>query len=488
MAGAAFFKQTTVLPGQDFARGTLKGTGDFKIGKSVKIGISNMSNFNVTHGSQFGINVFPLLTLSPLASPYNADGSINIKPAGNVDDKDGTYNPLLLLNNDNDWVDRVRRFNSFNTAFGEVDIWNGLKYRLNVGLNYSQEEGAQFRGIDTYFRPGLSTNLASVRNSVTTSYVLENLLTFDKVIASKHRISATALYSFQDDRSHSTSVSKEGITADFVQFYDLGKSSTDPAANLGGGEATTNVLSYMLRANYIYNDKYMITLTGRRDGSSRLAVGNKWKSYPAVSTGWNISNESFLKKFKSISNLKLRAGWGITSNQSVDAYSSRGGVDNRNSGLGNPVPLIRYNFGAKSESGYSVVKIVDPNLDWEYTSTRNIGLDFGLLNNRITGAIEWYKTKTTKLLYSVPLPPTSGVNDPYLTNIGNIANRGMEFSISSDNVKSDRGLNWSTDLNFYFNRNKLVKLNGVINQVVNNQLFIGESLTTIWDYRKLGIW
>jgi TonB-dependent starch-binding outer membrane protein SusC len=486
MAGAGLFRQTTVLPGQDFTRGTLKGSGDFKIGKSFKIGIANMSNFSITHGAQFGINVFPLLTLSPLSSPYNADGSINIKPAGNVDDKDGTYNPLLLLNNDDDWVDRIRRFRSFNSAFAEVDIWKGLKYRLNVGLDYSQEEGAQFRGTDTYFRPGLG-NIASVRNSVATSYTLENLLTYDRVIASKHRVSATALYSIQEDKWHTTGVSKEGITSDFVQFYNLGLSSTDPAASLTGGETTATILSYMLRANYIYDDKYMITVTGRRDGSSRLGVGNKWKSYPAISTGWNISNESFMKKIDLVSNLKLRAGWGITSNQSVDAYSTLGGVSNLNSGLGAVIP-IRYNFGTTSRTGFSVTKIVDPNLDWEYTRTANIGLDFGVFRNRITGAVEWYKTKTTKLLYGVSLPPTSGLTEPYLTNIGNVANRGMEFSISSENVKSNKGLNWSTDLNFFFNRNKLVKLNGAITQVINNQLFVGESLTAIWDYRKLGIW
>jgi TonB-linked SusC/RagA family outer membrane protein len=248
---------------------------------------------------------------------------------------------------------------------------------------------------------------------------------------------------------------------------------------LGGSESSATLISMMLRANYVYDDRYMITLTGRRDGSSRLGDGNKWKQYPAVSAGWSINNEKFMKGQKIFSNLKIRAGFGITSNQAVPAYSTLGGVASNG---------VRYNFGPTSQIGYYVTKIVDPNLDWEYTRTTNIGLDFGILNNRITGSVDWYTAKTDKLLYGVPLPPTSGISEPYLTNIGNVTNKGLEVAISSQNIKTDDGFSWGTDLNFYFNRNKLVALNGNITQVTNAQLFVGEPLTAIFDYKKLGIW
>ncbi|MCX2473041.1 TonB-dependent receptor [Pedobacter sp. MC2016-05] len=476
--GGGYFKQTSALPSQDFTRASLKATGDFKAGKYVKIGFNNLTNYSITNGSQFGLNVFPLLSLSPLSSPYNPDGSVNIKPAGNLDDLNTTYNPLMLLTNDNQWVDRVRRFRTFNSIYGEVQILDGFKYRLNAGLDFNQEEGAQFRGTNSYFRPGLG-NTASVNNGTGTKYSLDNLLTYEKTFAKKHRVSVTALFGFEREQYHNTSVSKDSITADFVQFYNLGQSSVGPVAVLGGSESSATLISMMLRANYVYNDRYMITVTGRRDGSSRLGNGNKWKQYPAVSAGWSISNEDFMKDFKVISNLKLRAGFGITSNQAVPAYSTLGGVASNG---------VRYNYGPSSQIGYYVSRIVDPNLDWEYTRTTNIGLDFGILNNRITGSIDYYTAKTDKLLYGVPLPPTSGISENYLTNIGNVENKGLEVALSSQNFKTESGFSWGTDLNFYFNRNKLIALNGNITQVTNAQLFVGEPLTAIFDYNKIGIW
>lgn len=486
-AGGGYFKQTTVLPGQDFTRGTLKATADFNVSSRIKVGFNNLLNYSIMHGSQFPANVFPLITLSPLSSPYNADGSINIKPAGNTDDYNTTYSPLLLRSQPDASVDRVRRFHSFSSLYGEVRIIDGLKYRLNAGLDFQQEEGAQFQGTDSYFRPG-TYNTATVNNATATKYSLDNLLTYDKTIAQKHRISVTALFGFEQQQSHNTSVRKDSITSDFVQFYNLGLSSTTPAPILSGGESKSSLVAMMLRANYIYDDKYMITLTGRRDGSSRLGEGNKYKSYPAISAGWTISNEKFMQNVPVISNLKLRAGFGVTANQGIAAYSTLGGLSSVNSSIPG-TPQVLYNYGTTVVNGYYVSRIVDPKLDWEYTKTTNIGLDYGILNNRITGSVEYYTASTTKLLYGISLPPTSGITDPYLTNVGNVTNKGMEFSISSQNITSDHGgFTWGTDLNFYFNRNKLVSLNGSITQVVNNQLFVGQPLSAIYDYKKLGIW
>ncbi|WPV02128.1 TonB-dependent receptor [Mucilaginibacter sp. cycad4] len=485
--GGGFFKQTTVLPGQDFTRGTMKITLDCNATNRLKVGFNSLLNYNITHGSQFPANVFPLLTLSPLSSPYNADGSINIKPAGNTDDLNNTYNPLLLRSNPNASVDLVRRFHAFNSLYGEVKITDGLKYRLNVGLDFQQEEGDQFQGTDSYFRPG-TYNTASVNNTSTTKYSLDNLLTYEKTFAKKHRVSVTALFGYEQEQSHSTYVRKDSITADFVQFYNLGQSSVTPAPILSGSESTSTLVAMMLRANYIYDDKYMITLTGRTDGSSRLGEGNKYKSYPAVSAGWVISREKFMQQFSVISNLKLRAGFGVTANQGISAYQTLGGLSSVNSSIPG-TPQVRYNYGTTVVNGYYISRIVDPNLDWEYTKTANIGLDFGVLGDRVTGSVEYYNANTTKLLYGVSLPPTSGITDPYLTNVGNVRNTGMEFSISSQNITAKKGgFTWSTDLNFFFNRNKLIALNGSVTQVINNQLFVGQPLSAIYDYKKLGIW
>lgn len=483
--GAGYFRQTAVIPGQDFNRGSIRGTADFNIGKHVRIGANNLTNYSITHGGQSPMNVFPLLTLSPLSSPYNPDGTINVKPAGNVDDLNTTYNPLLVDANPDAYIDRVRRFRTFNSMYGEVNIFDGLKYRANIGLDFQSEEGALFQGTDSYFRPG-TYNTATVNNSTQTKYSIDNLLYYEKTFNRKHRVSATALFGFEQEQYHNTSVRKDQISADFVKFYNLGQASTAIPPVLGGSEWKSSLIQMMLRATYVYDDKYMITVTGRRDGSSRLGAGNKYKQYPAVSAGWTISNEEFMKPVKFISNLKLRAGFGTTANQAIGAYQTLGGLSNINAGVPGSPP-VRYNYGTTVVNGYYVSRIVDPNLDWEYTRTTNVGLDFGILNSRITGAIEYYTAKTTKLLYGVALPPTSGITDPYVTNVGEIGNKGMEFSISSDNIRG-RKFKWSTDLNFFFNRNELKGLNGSITQVISNQLFVGQPLSAIFDYKKLGIW
>ncbi|NBW38989.1 MAG: SusC/RagA family TonB-linked outer membrane protein, partial [Cytophagia bacterium] len=189
--GTGYFKETTVLPGQDFTRGSLRATMDFKIGEKVKVGLNTINSLSITNGSQFGLNMFPILALSPLMPAYNADGSINITPSGNIDDQLSTYSPLLVKDNEDEWVDRVRRLRTFNSAYAEYEIIEGLKYRLNAGLEVQLQESNQFRGADSYFRPRLG-NIARIGNSQEWSYTLENLVTYDKTIGDNHRISATA--------------------------------------------------------------------------------------------------------------------------------------------------------------------------------------------------------------------------------------------------------------------------------------------------------
>lgn len=485
--GGDYLKQTTVLPGQDFTRYALRATGDFKVGQKFKIGLNTMNSVTVNNGSQFNNPMFPIISLSPLEPAYNADGTINKTPAGNPDETASQYSPLLLKNNDNNWVDKVRRLNTFNSLYAEYEIIKGLKYRMNVGLNFRQQENDQFQGADSYFRPGKG-NTASVNNSEGWGYTVENLLTFEKTFAQKHRISFTGLYSRQEDHTHNTYISKDSIDADFIEYFNLGQSnqSTSNLPNYSGSESSWGLISYMARINYAYDDKYLLTVTGRKDGSSRLAEGHKWHSYPAVSVGWNISKEAFMQNIKQISSLKLRAGWGETSNQAVSPYASLGGLSNSISTNG-VNQAVKYNYGTKVVSGYYVASIKNPTLDWEYTRTVNIGLDFGLLNNRITGSVEVYKAKTHGILYSQSLPASSGVPNSYNTNIGKMENKGIEVTISSNNI-STHGFTWSTDLNFFLNRNKLVSLQSGFTKNISNQLFVGQPLTAIYDYNKLGIW
>lgn len=504
--GGGYYKETAVLPGQDYQRASLRLSIDSKIGKWLHVGVNTMNTLSIQNGAQFvnGGSMFPILATSPLVSPYDSTGALFFNPTGNPNDLGGNYNPLLLKHNDGQWVDRKRILHTFNSLYAEANIWKGLKYRFNLGLDYSQEEDDQFKAADHYngttnpatdpqpsfFRPRQG-NTASVNNAENWSYTAENLLTYDKDFGKSH-INFTGLYSIQQSQSHNTSVSKDSMYSDQTEYFDMSQSAPSPYAVVGGSETSTTIISYMARVNYAYDNRYMITGTVRNDGSSVLAPGHKWHSFAAFSAGWNIMNEKFIKdnqKLGWISTLKLRAGYGQTASQEVSPYSSMGSVTNQN-GLGSPYNLIKYNYGQSVVVGYHLAGLPNPDLDWEYTNTLNGGLDYGFLNNRITGAIDYYNAVTNKLLFSQNLPPTSGVPNAYMVNVGQMKNWGMEFSISSVNIQARNadGFSWTTDLNLFFNRNKLTRQIGNITQNIGNQLFTGYSMTSIYDYKKLGIW
>src|SRR5690606_23674333 len=179
--------------------------------------------------------------------------------------------------------------------------------------------------------------------------------------------------------------------------------------------------SLMARVNYGYDDRYMLTATARRDGSSVLAPGHKWKTYFALSSGWNIINERFMENQRVFSNLKVRAGFGQTASQAIDPYQTLGSLAQN-----------KYNFGDENAFGYYVMNLANPELTWEPTDTWNVGLDFGILDDRITGSVEWYRQDSHDLLYDKSLPPTSGVPGRVVINEGQTRNTGMEFSLTSE--------------------------------------------------------
>ncbi|WP_373058017.1 SusC/RagA family TonB-linked outer membrane protein [Zunongwangia sp. H14] len=487
--GLGYFKETTVLPSQDFERFSLRANGDFNMGDHVRLGISTLNNLTITNGSQFGLNVFPLLTLSPLMPPYDENGNILVTPAGNIDDQESTYSPLLIREYEGSWDDRVRTLYTFNTGYFEWEIFDGFAYRLNAGGYYRQTQNAQFQPQDipaqpSYFRPNQG-NTAYVGNAESFGYTLENLITYKKTIADKHNIDVTLLYSAQEDQNYSTNVRKDSITADFVRFYNLGISSPSPAAQLGGGESSWQLESQMVRLNYGYDDRYLLTVSGRRDGSSRLGEGNEFHSYGAFSLGWNLHNEAFMDNVDFINNLKFRGGYGETSNQAIAPYSTLGGVSNTINGI-----PVRYNYGQSIVQGFYILNIPDPNLDWEYTRTLNLAVDFGLFQNRISGSVDWYKARTYNILYGQQLPASSGAVGSFVTNVGEMTNRGLEVTLSADIFRpaDPDGFSWEADINWFYNRNELQELTSGFQRDINAGLHIGEPISAIYDYNKLGIW
>src|SRR5690606_1655780 len=305
---------------------------------------------------------------------------------------------------DNDqWLNETRGFASYNAVYGEVSapFLEGLKYRVNVGLDYIQLNNGTYTGQGVGQVNPASISSAAVDNRQTYHWTIENLLSFERTFAGKHNVNAVALYSSEQSKYTRSNMAGTDIPADAFQFYNIGRASdqitVDPANQ---DYQLWGLQSVMGRLMYAYDNRYMISATVRSDGSSRLAEGHKWHTYPAISVGWNIANESFMQSISAINSMKLRVGYGQTSNQAINPYATLGLLSTR-----------PYNFGPTTYStGNYVTQLPNPNLGWEFSKTLNFGLDFSVLQNRINGTIEYYKTKTEDVLLSLGLPPTSGVS------------------------------------------------------------------------------
>lgn len=475
--GAGYYHDEAVIPSQQYKRFSLRGTVDQQIGEYIRLGFTTNNNYNVTQGSQVGM--YGNLSMSPIANPFNEDGTWKRTVRMPLDEQ-WVYSKDVLGGLKDTWLNETRGYATYNSLYGEVKIpgVEGLKYRVNVGLDFRQINGGEYTGEGINNATPTTPSTAAISNSHNYHWVVENLLTYDRTFAGKHQVNAVALYSNERNKFNSSRISARDIPSDAFQFYNLGQAA---------GEITINpddqnyelwgLTSWMGRAMYAYDNRYMLAATLRSDGSSRLADGFKWHTYPAVSAGWNISQESFMKNITQINLLKLRVGYGQTSNQAIDPYATLGRLSTR-----------PYNFGNDNYStGYYVSTLPNANLGWEYSKTWNYGLDFAILNSRLSGTFEYYVTNTKDILLNVNLPNTSGVGS-YTANIGESQNKGFEFSLNGVILDNPDGLTWEAGVNFYANRNKLVGLASGQLRDESNWWFVGSPINVIFDYQKIGLW
>ncbi|WP_183559973.1 SusC/RagA family TonB-linked outer membrane protein [Mucilaginibacter sp. SP1R1] len=471
--GTGYRHEKGIVYGQDYTRYTMRATLDHQVSKFLKVGGSTIANLAVTNGS----NRYPVggvVRLSPLVSPYNADGSVNLLPqAGSLDAS--VVNPLTIRDNSTN-TDQNRRLSSINTLYTEINIIDGLKYRANLGFSYYSSGGGMYSGPNTFYNTNTSYAQSSenVNASENYSYTIDNILTYDKVFAQKHHLTFTGVYSVEKDHYQNNGFAGVGIPVDYIQNYNLAQANSISANT--GGFSENGLISYMARLNYVFNGKYSVTATIRDDGSS-VFPNKKYYVYPAFAAAWNIDREDFFKGASDVvSALKIRGGYGKTSSQSVGAYSSSG-----------PLSSNFYNYGSTGANGYYLATLANQNLTWEFTNSINIGLDFGLFKDRITGSVDVYEQKTDKILQQVNLPYSNGATS-YYANIGKTQGKGLEITLSSQNLKSQDGLNWTTDFNISFNRNTIVALHDGLTQDIGNNWFVGQPFNVIYDVKKIGIW
>jgi TonB-dependent starch-binding outer membrane protein SusC len=479
--GAGYYKDEAVIPGSNYTRYSIRASLDQEVGKYFRIGFTSNNNYNITNGSSMGM--YAVLNSSPLANPYNTDGTLKRTITVTSGDQSWVYTKSSVEALGDKWADKSKAFGSYNSAYAEMKIpgVEGLKARVNLGGNFRMSNGGSYTGVGVFSTTLDNPSTASISNSLTTNWAVENLLSYDRVFAEKHKVNAVAMYSAEESMYNSSSISRRNIAGDNFQYFNLGRSSTSNNDDITinpdyQGYAKSGLQSYMGRVMYSYDDRYMISGTVRSDASSRLAPGHQWHTYPALSLGWNINKESFMKDLTWIDNLKLRAGYGQTSNQSVAEYATLGLLSTR-----------PYNFGTSNATGYYVSTLPNPNLGWEYSITKNFGLDFSIFKNRLSGTVEYYTTDTKDLLLSVTMPPTSGVGS-YMGNVGATQNKGFELSLNGVILDNLNGWTWEAGVNVYSNKNKLVSLASGEDDRKSDWLFKGHPLNVIYDYQRVGLY
>jgi TonB-dependent starch-binding outer membrane protein SusC len=482
--GGSYYDQQGIIPNQNFERFSLRTTIDHKISNHLKIGINTINSLAYTNTPGGAAVPSQLMKLSPLVSPYNPNGTVNLYPLVGSIDASTYVNPLTLKTASDAILARVRRLQTFNSLYGEWYIIPGLKYRVNVGLNYSQNQSDTYNGPETFVNANtsLAAATAAVGNAEAYSYVVENVVTYDKTFAGMHHLTFTGLYSAEKDHNQSSGFIGTGFPANYVQDANLNLAETVQAdPNNPGSFAERGLISYMARVNYSFNERYLLTATVRRDGSSVLSPGNQYFTYPALALGWNIMNEDFMKPVDWINNLKLRAGWGLTSNQGVAPYTTLGALT-----------TSTYNFGQATPgevNTYLITSLANTHLHWEQTAETNLGLDYGFLQNRIYGTVDVYEQKTSDILLQQTLPPSNGASS-ITTNLGKTTSKGVEINLTTVDIRSasSGGFTWTTDFNFYLNREKITQLVPGETADINDGWFVGQPLTVIYDVKKIGIW
>ena len=472
--GAGYYKDEAVVPTESYDRISVRGNFDQKVGEWFRFGLSTNNSYRKTKGVNGMYNV---LSMSPLAGLYDKEGN-KLRYVSMPADDQYIITKDVVESLEDVWLNENKGIGSYNTLFGEVKCpWvEGLSYRINIGLNYRSSKQGAFTGTGVNNKDENAVNGGSVYENQTRNWAIENLITYDRVFG-KHNINVVGMYSAEESTYEQTGASAQAIPADYFQYYALDKATGQ--ANLTGYNYTqSGLVSWMGRVMYSYDNKYMISAAVRSDGSSRLAKGHQWHTYPAVSAGWNIARESFMENLKMIDNLKLRVGYGETSNQAISPYSTLGGLGIRNYNFGN---------GTNYQAGYYVNSLPNTELGWEYSKTWNFGLDFSLFSGRLYGSFEYYIQKTNDILLNVKLPETSGVSG-YTGNIGKTENKGWEFTLNGIIIDNKNGWNWEAGINIYQNRNKLTELASGEEKDEGNLWFVGYPIDVIYDYEYEGLW
>lgn len=437
-----YFAQDGILIASSMRRYSARLNTEGNIGKKLKIGMSlaptlttNKSVPSSGHYSSYNL-VNLAWTMSPLTPVYNPDGSYgdtyNLITEGGI----GVANPIQVAN------ERVSTNSNYfmqGSLFGEFEILNGLIFRTNIGSVFSNSKNNEFTPstLPSVLAPTPAT--ASFDTGENINWVNENTLSYTKT-RDKHYFDIVAGFTAQKSLSISSSISATNFPDNLIK-------------NINGGQITGgsqnirewSLLSYLGRINYTFNDRYLVTLTTRADGSSRFGPNRQWGIFPSFSAGWRLSEEAFIRDSNLFDDLKIRYSYGLSGNNDIGDYRYIGLLSDS-----------YYVLGDQQVPGLIPSSFTNNNLGWETSIQSDIGLDFSLFNNRLHFTGDYYKRRNTDMLLSKAISAVTGFTSAWV-NIGEMENKGFEFSLNTKQI-SQKNFQWSSGFNISFNKNKVVNL------------------------------
>ena len=455
----SYTNEKGILKNDQFKRFTLRTNLESKVTDWFTLGVNSAYSYRDYSGLEASLG--DARAASPLANNKIGQAKYDTYLTGEI------YMPFPL---NNLYVTNKDIRNSLfvvGSAKISVPFIKGLSYELNYSNTYSNRNNNTFYPVTVPLGAG-NKGLAVKNPSEERNWIVNNIVTYQRSFG-EHRVNATLLYSRENSSAESSTLNAQGFDNPVLGYNNVGLGTV---ATVASTASEANGLSSMARLNYSFKNRYLLTATVRKDGFSGFGESRKFATFPSVSLGWVLTDESFFDNMKNVY-LKLRASYGKNGNQGIGSYSSfsRMGTD-------------AYVFGSTTAIAIFPSTLGNNDLGWETTSSFNLGVDFGLFNRRITGSIDAYKATTTDVLVNRALPQTSGYPSVW-TNIGGIENNGIELALATNNLVGK--FQWRTDFVFALNRDKISKLYGGANDKdIGNSWFVGQPISSIYDYKMAG--
>ncbi len=485
------FSQEGILLNTDFNRVSVRLNVDRKVGKKANLGVNvytaktNSNQLNNRAGFRTNSNTFALLTAEPGRVAYNADGSYGATVFSRDNPNRPWINPIARMKE----IERENVvFRTYGTIWADYEIIEGLVAKVNVGFDHAATTFKEFNPVP-FTAWGWSNPNGRISESKNTTQLIEGTLSYTPSISENHNLNILVGASEQYFNNLNFSARGIGFPTEKTLYYNLGSTSRPIISSY---RADSRIISFFGRANYSFNDKYLLTATLRSDGASQFGENNKWGVFPSASAAWRISEENFLNTSNLVDDLKLRLAYGVTGNNGIPPYRS---IQQMGS-----TKLFSYD-GQTSESGLGPIDSYagNPDLKWETTRMLNIGLDFGLWRSRLFGSIEVYNSNTVDLLLNKNVSMATFGADARMVNVGEMNNKGVELTLGGNILEKD--FKWTASANLAKNTNVITKLVGdspinlrvdrrplwYVNEQVYRQLIEGGEMGDFYGYTYLGV-